>query len=169
MTALQRGPVVPKDGPCRSAVRQIATFISAVRNIRSASIPAGRLAQQAGHSGGMTWKAVDGCARSRGPEAVLRPPRYFSPGGFRIGSAARHRAQARGGQGEDQADPQQQIGLGFGDRRPSRRTANLSAWRRRPRCRHRHRASRQGWRDSHPRRRSRAGQGDFSPIPFMPT
>ena len=46
------------------------------------------------------------------PEAVLRSPRYFSPGGFRIGSAARHRAQARGGQGEDQADPQQQIGLG---------------------------------------------------------
>jgi len=45
------------------------------------------------------------------PEAVLRSPRYFSPGGFRIGSAARHRAQARGGQGEDQADPQQQIGL----------------------------------------------------------
>ena len=46
------------------------------------------------------------------PEAVLRSPRYFSPGGFRIGSAARHRAQARGGQGEDQADPQQQIGFG---------------------------------------------------------
>ena len=75
------------------------------------------------------------------PEAVLRPPRYFSPGGFRIGSAARRRAQARGGQGEDQADPQQQIGLGFGDRRPSR-PANLSAWRRRRRCRPRHRASR---------------------------
>jgi hypothetical protein len=47
------------------------------------------------------------------PEAILRSPRYFSPGGFRIGSAARHRAQARGGQGEDQADPQQQIGLGI--------------------------------------------------------
>ena len=46
------------------------------------------------------------------PEAVLRSPRYFSPGGFRIGSAARHRAQARGGQGEDQADLQQQISLG---------------------------------------------------------
>ena len=45
------------------------------------------------------------------PEAVLRSPRYFSPGGFRIGSAARHRAQARGGQGEDQADLQQQIRL----------------------------------------------------------
>ena len=48
------------------------------------------------------------------PEAILRSPRYFSPGGFRIGSAARHRAQARGGQGEDQADPQQQIGWGSG-------------------------------------------------------
>lgn len=48
------------------------------------------------------------------PEAVLRSPPYFSPGGFRIGSAARHRAQARGGQGEDQADPQQQIGWGSG-------------------------------------------------------
>ena len=48
------------------------------------------------------------------PEAVLRSPPYFSPGGFRIGSAARHRAQAGGGQGEDQADPQQQIGWGSG-------------------------------------------------------
>jgi hypothetical protein len=48
------------------------------------------------------------------PEAVLRSPPYFSPAGFRIGSAARHRAQARGGQGEDQADPQQQIGWGLG-------------------------------------------------------
>jgi hypothetical protein len=76
------------------------------------------------------------------PEAVLRSPPYFSPGGFRIGSAARHRAQARGGQGEDQADPQQQIGWGRGP--PPLQTpmfiANLSAWRRRPRCRHRHRA-----------------------------
>jgi hypothetical protein len=48
------------------------------------------------------------------PEAVLRLPPYFSAAGFRIGSAASHRAQARGGQGEDQADPQQQIGWGSG-------------------------------------------------------
>ena len=89
----------------------------------------------------MTWKAVDGCARSRGSRSSSKAASHFSPGGFRIGSAARHRAQARGGQGEDQADPQQQIGLGFGDRRPSR-PANLSAWRRRRRCRPRHRASR---------------------------
>ena len=109
----------------------------------------------------MTWKAVDGCARSRGSRSSSKAALHFSPGGFRIGSAARHRAQARGGQGEDQADPQQQIGLGFGDRRPSR-PANLSAWRRRPRCRPRHRASRKAGGDSHPRRRSRAGQGDFS-------
>jgi hypothetical protein len=54
------------------------------------------------------------------PEAVLRSPPYFSPGGFRIGSAARHRAHARGGPGEDQAVPQQQIGLGVRDRSPSR-------------------------------------------------
>ena len=92
------------------------------------------------------------------PEAVLRSPRYFSPGGFRIGSAARHRAQARGGQGEDQADLQQQISLGVRGPPPLQTpmfTANLSAWCRHPRCRHRHRASRQGWRDLHPRRRSR--------------
>ena len=74
------------------------------------------------------------------PEAVLRSPRYFSPGGFRIGSAARHRAQARGGQGEDQADLQQQISLGVRGPPPLQTpmfTANLSAWCRHPRCRHR--------------------------------
>ena len=108
-------------------------------------------------TGGMTRKAADGCARSRGSRSSSKVEldgavekwqhftsanalarRYFSlgclqstraanrteverycrfsPGGFRIGSAARHRAQARGCQGEHQADPQQQIGLGFGAR-----------------------------------------------------
>jgi len=62
----------------------------------------------------MTRKAVDGCARSRGSRSSSELASVLSPGGFRIGSAARHRAKARGGQGEDQADPQQQIGWGSG-------------------------------------------------------